>query len=64
VQGEGEQVGVKFRGWPYFLREAEERAFQLPLTKTLYEFCDAGERVTIDDNRRAPSFWYELIARE
>lgn len=59
--GCGEQVGVKFRELPYFLREAEERAFELPLTEVLYRFCDAGERVVIDDNRQAPSFWRQLL---
>jgi 3-hydroxyisobutyrate dehydrogenase-like beta-hydroxyacid dehydrogenase len=60
VEGRGETVGVKFRELPYFLREATEAGFRLPLTETLYQFCDAGERVVIDDNRPAPSFWHEL----
>jgi hypothetical protein len=62
AQGLGEQVGVKFRELPYFLREADEQGFKLPLTETLYAFCDAGERVVIDDNRPAPSFWRQLMA--
>ena len=61
VQGEGEQVGVKFRELPYFIREAQAQGVDLPLTKILYEFCDAGERVVVDDNRQAPSFWHELM---
>lgn len=61
-QGRAEQVGVKFRELPYFLREAQEAGFALPLTRTLYDFCDAGPRVVIDDNREAPSFWHELMA--
>lgn len=60
AQGEADQIGVKFRELPYFLREAKEQGFPLPLTETLYAFCDAGERVVIDDNRAAPSFWNEL----
>ena len=59
--GRGEEVGVKFRELPYFLREAEASGFALPLTRTLHAFCDAGERVTIDDNRPAPSFWRQLL---
>jgi 3-hydroxyisobutyrate dehydrogenase-like beta-hydroxyacid dehydrogenase len=59
--GAGEQVGVKFRELPYFLREARERGFALPLTETVYACCDAGALVTIDDNRPAPSFWHELL---
>lgn len=61
--GEGDGIGVKFRELPYFLREAEEAGFSLPLTQTLYAFCDAGERVVIDDNRPAPAFWRELMER-
>jgi hypothetical protein len=56
----GEQVGVKFRELPYFLEAAEALGFPLPLTEQLYNVCDAGERVVIDDNRPAPSFWREL----
>ncbi|MCC6443090.1 MAG: KTSC domain-containing protein [Armatimonadetes bacterium] len=60
--GEAQKIGVKFREMPYFLREAEEQHFELPLTQTLYAFCDAGERVVVDDHRTAPSFWHELMA--
>lgn len=59
--GRGENIGVKFRELPYFLREAEEKGFALPLTRALFSFCNAGERVVIDDNRQAPSFWHELV---
>ena len=59
--GSAESIGVKFRELPYFLREAGEKGFVLPLTQMLFSFCDAGERVVIDDNRRAPSFWHELM---
>ncbi len=58
--GAGENVGVKFRELPYFLHEADTHDFPLPLTATLYAFCDAGERRVIDDHRPAPSFWHEL----
>lgn len=61
--GEGENVGVKFRELPYFLRAATEAGFALPLTERLYGLCDAGERVVIDDNRPAPSFWRELTGK-
>ncbi|MGB5047462.1 MAG: NAD(P)-dependent oxidoreductase [Caldilineaceae bacterium] len=64
VAGEGEKVGVKFRELPYFLRAAEEAGFALPLTERLHAVCDAGERVVIDDNRPAPSFWRELTGEE
>jgi len=63
ARGEGEQVGVKFRELPYFLNEARQRGFALPLTETLLAFCDAGERIVVDDKRPAPSFWHELLTR-
>jgi len=59
--GGGAGVGVKFRELPYFLREARESGVPLPLTETLYAFCEHGERVTVDDHRPAPSFWHELV---
>lgn len=59
-----ENVGVKFRELPYFLREAWEAGLELPLTEALYAFCDAGPRVVVDDNRPAPSFWHELMHRQ
>ena len=60
AEGSGSDQGVKFRELPYFLHEAEESGYPLPLTRALYEFCDAGERVVEDDKRSAPSFWHEL----
>jgi 2-hydroxy-3-oxopropionate reductase len=59
--GQGDQIGVKFRELPYFLHEAQASGFRLPLTETLYGFCQAGERVVVDDNRPAPSYWHQLM---
>jgi 3-hydroxyisobutyrate dehydrogenase-like beta-hydroxyacid dehydrogenase len=61
AEGQGENVGVKFRELPYFLNEAVVDGFQLPLTQILYGYCNQGERVVIDDHRPAPSFWHELM---
>ena len=61
--GQGSEIGVKFRELPYYLREAEEQGFKLPLTQILYGFLEHAERVVIDDHRPAPSFWHELMAR-
>ncbi len=58
--GQGADVGVKFRELPYFIEAAEALGFPLPLTEHLYNVCEEGERVVIDDNRPAPSFWREL----
>jgi 3-hydroxyisobutyrate dehydrogenase-like beta-hydroxyacid dehydrogenase len=63
ADGGGEGIGVKFRELPYFLDEAEQLGFELPLTRVLREFCGAGERVVVDDNRPAPSFWRELMEK-
>jgi 2-hydroxy-3-oxopropionate reductase len=60
AEGHGDEVGVKFRELPYFFEAAKAAGFPLPLTELLYHFCDAGERVVIDDHRPAPSFWREL----
>jgi 2-hydroxy-3-oxopropionate reductase len=58
--GEGEEVGVKFGQLHYFLEEAAEQGFQLPLSRALHDFCAAGERVMMEANRLSPSFWREL----
>lgn len=60
----GDSLGVKFRELPYFLREAREAGFSLPLTEALFRICDAGERTVIDDHRPAPSFWRQLNLRK
>lgn len=61
AEGKGDTIGVKFRELPYFLREAQENGFPLPLTSALYAFCAAGARVAFDDHRSAPSFWWQLV---
>ena len=60
ADGHGDNVGVKFRELPYFLEAAAALGFSLPLTEHLYTVCDEGERIVVDDNRPAPSFWHEL----
>jgi 3-hydroxyisobutyrate dehydrogenase-like beta-hydroxyacid dehydrogenase len=60
ADGNGINVGVKFRELPYFLEAAAAGGFALPITKTVREFCDKGERIVIDDHREAPSYWHEL----
>ncbi len=61
ASGKAEQMGVKFRELPYYLQAAHDLGFSLPITDTIYGFCDAGERMVTDDNRPAPSFWHELM---
>jgi 2-hydroxy-3-oxopropionate reductase len=62
ADGRGNEVGVKFRELPYFIREAKAAGFPLPLTELLYAFCDKGDRVVVDDNRPAPAFFRELTS--
>ena len=64
ADGSGLNVGVKFRELPYFLHAAETAGYDLPITAVLREYCDKGERVTIDDHREAPSYWHELTKGE
>lgn len=59
-KGEGDQIGVKFRELIYFIRQGEAAGFKLPIAEAVYRLCDAGERVTVDDHRSAPSYWHEL----
>lgn len=63
ANGRGDEVGVKFRELPYFVEASKAAGVPLPLTELLYQFCDKGERVVIDDHRPAPSFWRELTKR-
>jgi 3-hydroxyisobutyrate dehydrogenase-like beta-hydroxyacid dehydrogenase len=60
ISGGGNEIGVKFGQYPYFLKEAEEKGFQLPLSKALFEYCDPGERIVMEVNRLSPSYWKEL----
>jgi 3-hydroxyisobutyrate dehydrogenase-like beta-hydroxyacid dehydrogenase len=64
ADGEGVGLTVKFPELDYFLQEARDGRFGLPLTEALRAFCDAGERVTADNmGRPEPSFWHELTTR-
>lgn len=59
-KGDGERIGVKFRELIYFIHQVETAGFKLPITEAVHRLCDAGERVTLDDHRPAPSYWHEL----
>jgi 3-hydroxyisobutyrate dehydrogenase-like beta-hydroxyacid dehydrogenase len=62
--GEGEYLGVKWRELPYFLREAAEQGFDLPLTQRLRQVCDEGEPLHVmEGNVKSPSYWRELMRR-
>ena len=61
VEGKGKTLVVKYPELPYFLNEAEESGFEIPLTQALYEFCKKGSYEMFDNmNRPSRSFWHEL----
>ncbi|MCY4401772.1 MAG: NAD(P)-dependent oxidoreductase [Candidatus Poribacteria bacterium] len=61
TEGKGNTLVVKYPELPYFLAEAEASGFEIPLTKTLYEFCKKGNYEMFDNmNRPSRSFWHEL----
>lgn len=53
---------VKGPELPYFLREARERGFRIPLTEALHAFCEDGPKSWKDNMGRPEcSFWHKLI---
>jgi 2-hydroxy-3-oxopropionate reductase len=61
ADGKGDLNDLKFAELPYFLHAAEQAGLHLPLTRALFEFCDAGPRDWRDNmNRPYVSFWYML----
>lgn len=60
-RGDGEKQGIKFRELPYYMEHARKSGYHLPITETIYAFCESGERVSMDDHRSAPSYWHELM---
>ncbi|WNR45293.1 NAD(P)-dependent oxidoreductase [Paenibacillus roseipurpureus] len=59
--GSGEEIGVNFQELRYYLREAEEGGFALPLTEALHAFCKDGDKLSLQKGQPTPSFWRELI---
>ena len=60
--GEGEQVGCLFTEWRYFLAESKSRGFTMPMLEGMYEFCQWGDQVFVDNvHRPGPSIWRELM---
>jgi len=60
--GEGEQLGCLFTEWRYFLAESKSRGFTMPMLEGMYEFCQWGDQVFIDNvHRPGPSIWRELM---
>jgi len=64
TDGGGADLYTKFPELPYFLAEADEKGFPMPLMRALYDFCRAGDKVFYDNmNRETRSFWHELMTR-
>ncbi|TDF98701.1 NAD(P)-dependent oxidoreductase [Paenibacillus piri] len=63
IQGKAEQVEVKIGQIDMFLDAANHLGFELPLTRTLYHFCENGEKRVMDANRLSQSYWHELTLR-
>jgi len=60
-EGRGNDILVKFPELPYFLREAREKGFSLPLTEALFQFLDLGPRDWKDNmGRPRVAFWQML----
>lgn len=60
--GEGDQLGCLFTEWRYFLAESKSRGFTMPMLEGMYEFCQWGDQVFVDNvHRPGPSIWRELM---
>ena len=59
--GNMEHTAVKHGQLKYYLKEAEEKGFELPLVKTLHEFLKDKPATIQDANRRSASYWNELM---
>ena len=61
ADAKGEHLDLKFAELPYFLDAAEQADIAMPLTQTLFEFCDPGPRDWCDNmGRPYVSFWHML----
>lgn len=65
AKGQGKHIYTKFPEFPYFLAQAREMGFPLPLTEALFAFLDSQER-TVRDNMGRPivSYWEQLMTRK
>ncbi len=62
AEGRAEDIYIKFPELPYFLAEARDRGFPLPMTEALFNFCDPGPRNWVDNmGRPRVAYWYMLM---
>ncbi|MGD8238189.1 MAG: NAD(P)-dependent oxidoreductase [Armatimonadota bacterium] len=60
--GTADDILVKFPELPYFLSEARERGFAIPMTEALFAFCEDGPRDWADNMERPRvAFWHQLM---
>ncbi|MHC4198895.1 MAG: NAD(P)-dependent oxidoreductase [Planctomycetota bacterium] len=63
-KGDADGILVKFPELQYFLAEAREKGFPLPMTEALFEFLDPGPRDWVDNMKRPRvAYWHELMRR-
>lgn len=60
-EGQGRHVGVKSMQLGHFLSEADERGYEMPITRAVHEFLKDAPRVVVESNRESPSYWVELL---
>jgi len=64
IDGHCDDVLIKFPEFPYYLGEAREQGFDMPMTEALFEYLDSGPRDWVDNmNRPRVALWHELTTR-
>ena len=61
--GKGRDVGIKIGQLGYYLDEAAEKGFTLPISRALVDYLKDAEKIVMEANRPSPSFWHELAER-
>jgi 2-hydroxy-3-oxopropionate reductase len=62
--GEIGNFSFEFAEWEYYLQQARDQGFRMPMLEAVYEFCKEGERTTADAvGRPEPSIWNELMRK-
>jgi 3-hydroxyisobutyrate dehydrogenase-like beta-hydroxyacid dehydrogenase len=60
--GKAAEMDMKYGEWAYYLDEAAERGFRMPMLEAAYEFLRHAPYVARDGQGRGyPSFWGELL---
>jgi 3-hydroxyisobutyrate dehydrogenase-like beta-hydroxyacid dehydrogenase len=62
-EGAGREVGVKSGQLEYYLGEAAEKGFELPITAAVHGVCRDGEKIVMEANRLSASYWHEIVER-